>query len=265
MCKSASYILKLAYERVGIKSELVETNTTITAVSDEEELLINHWLLAIYDDDNKIYFATLTPDLPYIQMNMDTRHFGSDIPYKRDYNGNIMQLYKGEEIKHTVLSREELKKIDLAIGYINKTYKYNEKGQFDNNWFLHYDSASLYMLRDSLRDNRLFYELEIQESSFYKSLTNFKGENNKNISFIDDDMNTLSNEDWNCWLRIMCRHVLEKLEEILGYQLNVLPNIDGNYWNYDSWLLSLCSQVQYDIFLKLNGNEKDNFSDIYIY
>lgn len=263
ICKSASYILKLAYDKVGIQSELVETNTTITVVSDAEEIPINHWLLVIYDGDTA-YFATLTPDLPYIQMNMDTRHFGSDIPYTRDFNGKIMQIYKGDEIKHSVISREELKEIDRAIGYINKTYHYNDKGQVDSGWFLQYDNAALYMLRDSLRYNKLFYELEAAESSFYQSLMDFKGENNKFISLMDDDANSLTDEDWICWIKILCGHVLEKIEELLGYEINVLPSINSRHWNYESWLLNLCTQIQYDLFMELNHNVRDDFSDIYI-
>ena len=157
ICKSASYILKIAYDKVGINSELIETNTQIVASSETEEFLIHHWFLAI-NCDEKIYFATLTPDLPYIQMNMDTRHFGSDIPYKRDYDGKIIQIYKGNEIKHSVISRKELKEIDIAIGYIHTNYHYNDKGQLNNKWFLQYDNSSFYMLRDSLCDNKLFYE-----------------------------------------------------------------------------------------------------------
>ena len=251
----------MAYDRIGISSELVETNTTIAAVSDEEEFLINHWLLAIHDG-NKTYFATLTPDLPYIQMNMDTRHFGSDIPYKRDYNGNIMQLYKGDEIKHTVLSREELKKIDIAIGYINKNYNYNDKGQLDKDWFLQYDNAALYMLRDSLRDNKLFFELELENTLFYQSLMNFYGENHRKISFLDDDLTTLSNDDWNCWIKILCDFVLIKIEEILGYEVNVLPKTSNKDWNYEAWLFSLCFLIQYDLYAMLNPNNGGDFSRI---
>jgi len=263
ICKSASYILKMAYDRIGISSELVETNTTIAAVSDEEEFLINHWLLAIHDG-NKTYFATLTPDLPYIQMNMDTRHFGSDIPYTRDFNGKIMQIYKGEEIKHSVISREELKKIDMAIGYIKHSYHYNDKTQVDNDWFLQYDNASFYMLRDNVRDNKLFYELEVAETPFYQSLSNFQGEDGRYISFIDDNMNSLTTEDWRCWFKILCGQVLNRIENILGYSLNILPTLESPYWNYESWLLNLCVQIQEDLFYKLNSNIKEDFSDVSI-
>lgn len=265
ICKSASYILKMAYDRIGIYSELVETNTTISAVSDGEEFLINHWFLAITNPDtNEVYFATLTPDLPYIQMGMETKHFGSDIPYKRDYNGKIMQIYKGNEIKHSVISRENLKVIDTDIKYINNSYHYNDIGQENKNWELQYNNAAFSMLRDSLKDNKLFYELEILETDFYNSLIEFSKYDNTKFSFIYDDINSLTDKDWNCWLKILCKHVLNKVSELIGYEVSVLPNIDSNYWSYESWLLSLCVQIQYDIFLYLNNGNRGNFDEVYI-
>lgn len=263
ICKSGSWILKKAYERVGIKAELVETNTTIAALSDEEEFLINHWFLAIYDEDTA-YFATLTPDLPYIQMNMETKHFGSDIPYKRDYNGKVLQIYKGDEIKHSTISRKRLKEIDTAIGYLALAYPYNDKSQSSNDWFLQYDNASFYMLRDALRGNQLFYELEEQQTSFYQSLFEFEGEHHKKISLLEDDLNTLTDKDWNEWIKLISRQILSKIEEILGYDVNVLPNLDSPHWNYEAWLLNLCVQIQEDIFKQLTDNEKNAFRDLSI-
>ena len=263
ICKSASWILKKAYERVGIKAQLVETNTTIAALSDEEEFLINHWFLAIYDGDTA-YLATLTPDLPYIQLNMETKHFASDIPYKRNYNGKIMQVYKGEEIKHSTISRDKLKEIDKAIGYLSLSYPYNDKAQSSNDWFLQYDNASLYMLRDSLRDNRLYYEIEGQQTSFCQSLFEFEGEQHKKISLLEDDLSSLTHEDWNQWIKLISRQVLSKIEEILGYEVNVLPNLDSPYWNYEAWLLNLCVQIQDDILKQLDNNERANYRDFSI-
>ena len=40
---------------------------------------------------------------------------------------------------------------------INKYYHYNNKSQSDTNWFLQYDDASLYILRDNLRDDKISY------------------------------------------------------------------------------------------------------------
>lgn len=267
ICKSSAYILKLVYDKLGIISKLVETNTTAAVVSDEEDFLINHWFLAIYDHDtNKTYFATLVPDLPYIQMNMATKHFGVNISYKKDYTGEIIQVYKGDEIKHSVISKEELKKIDLEIGYINKYYHYNDKYQLDNNWFFQYDNASLFILRDSLKDNKLFYELEINETDFYKNLMEFEGYNKKRISLFDCDVNSITEKDWNCWIKYLCKFVLDRINNILGddCKITVIPSTESKYWNYEAWLFNLCSQVQYDIFMSLNNNTKEDFSDIYI-
>lgn len=256
ICKSASYILKLTYDKANIRAKMVETNTTIAALSDEEEFLINHWMLAVYDDEeDKTYFATLTPDLPYIQMNMETRHFGSNIPYKRDFNGNLFQVYKGDEINHSVISRERLKEIDTAIGYLKSYYRYNDRNQEDKEWFMQYDNAALYMLRDHLRDNKLYYSMEITETDFYKDLTEFYGENNRLISFVSGEDFKLTKEDWNCWIKIMCRHVQEKIENILGYSIVVIPMLEHKDWNYDSWLLNLCSQLQDMVTRKLTIKE----------
>ena len=265
ICKSASYILKLAYDKLGIESKLIETNTTICITSNKEEFLINHWFLSIYDNEtNRTFFATLTPDLPYIQLNMETRHFGSDIPYKRDFNGRVMQIYKGEEIKHSIISKEELKQIDLEIGFINSYYMYNDIGQWTSNYSLQYDDASLWLLRDSLKGNKLFYELEIIETEFYNNLVSFIGKDGRSISFYDDSLSSLTDEDWNIWIKLLCKEVLKKIENILGYEINALPNLNSKYWNFDAWLINLCSRIQYDIFLSFNNGVKDNFNDIYL-
>ena len=132
ICKSASSILKMAYDRLGIRSKLIETNTSLATIYDSREFLINHWFLAVYDDKGKAYFMTLTPDLGYIQMNMETRHFASNIPYIRDFGSKKMQVYKGEEIKPSSISRDELQKIDIEIGYIKRKYLYNDKYQREN-------------------------------------------------------------------------------------------------------------------------------------
>ena len=139
ICKSASSILKMAYDRLGIHSKLIETNTSLATIYDSGEFLINHWFLAVYDDKGKAYFMTLTPDLGYIQMNMETKHFASNIPYIRDFGSKKMQVYKGEEIKPSFISRNELKEIDIAIGYIKNEYLYNDKYQKGKQWKKKYE------------------------------------------------------------------------------------------------------------------------------
>ena len=256
ICKSASSILKMVYDRLGIRSKLVETNTSLATIYDKGEFLINHWFLAVYDEDGKAYFMTLTPDLGYIQMNMETKHFASNIPYIRDFGLKKMQVYKGEEIKPSFISRNELKEIDIAIGYIKKEYLYNDKYQKTNQWEKNYDNASFSMLKNEMKDNKLFYELALHKSSFYQFCTNFKGENGKYISFTQDDLVNLTDDDWYYFNKIVCEQVLNKISQILGYEIFIIPNINSKHWNYESWLLNLCVQLQDKILKRMYP--KDN-------
>ena len=256
ICKSASSILKMVYDRLGIRSKLVETNTSLATIYDKGEFLINHWFLAVYDEDGKAYFMTLTPDLGYIQMDMETKHFASNIPYIRDFGLKKMQVYKGEEIKPSFISRNELKEIDIAIGYIKKEYLYNDKYQKTNQWEKNYDNASFSMLKNEMKDNKLFYELALHKSSFYQFCTNFKGENGKYISFTQDDLVNLTDDDWYYFNKIVCEQVLNKISQILGYEIFVIPNINSKHWNYESWLLNLCVQLQDKILKRMY--QKDN-------
>ena len=256
ICRSASSILKMVYDQLGIRSKLIETNTSLATIDDNGEFLINHWFLAVYDDEEKAYFMTLTPDLGYIQMNMETKHFASNIPYIRDFGSKKMQVYKGEEIKPSCISREELKKIDIAIGYIKNEYLYNDKYQKGKQWEKNYDNASISMLKSEIRDNKLFYELALQNSSFYLDCTNFKGENAQLISFEYDDLTRLTDGDWKCFSKIVCEQVLDRINEILGYEIFVVPNTNSKHWNYESWLLNLCVQLQDKILKRMRP--KDN-------
>lgn len=126
ICKSSSIILKMIYDRLGIKSRLVKSLNNIIEYDDgTNKIDINHRFLAVSDGENE-YFCTLSSDLPYIQMGMETKHFGVNIPYFKKIGDIEQQVYEGEEIKHTVISKELLRKIDIAIGYIKNQYRYDE-------------------------------------------------------------------------------------------------------------------------------------------
>lgn len=260
ICRSSSSILKMVYDRLGIRSKLIETNTSLATIYDNGEFLINHWFLAVYDDEEKAYFMTLTPDLGYIQMNMETKHFASNIPYIRDFGSKKMQVYKGEEIKPSCISRDELKKIDTAIGYIQKEYLYNNKYQKTNQWERNYDNASFSMLKNEMKDNKLFYELALQNASFYLACTNFKGDNGKYISFAQDDLVNLTDDDWHYFDKIVCEQVLNKISQILGYEIFIIPSIDSKHWNYESWLLNLCVQLQDKILKRMHPKDNTDLS-----
>lgn len=262
ICKSSSLILKMILDRLGIESELVKSvNNVINYTVDSQSMDINHWFL-VAKASGESYFCTLSSDLPYIQMGLETKHFGVNIPYYKTLtNGEKQQVYEGEEIKHTVISKEKLKEIDIAIGYVKDYYMYNDCAQVTKDWYLQYANASLYMLRDSMRSNKLFYELEVDKTDFFKDIFTFESDTGRKISFYEDLPSSLSREDWSSWLKIICKHVLLKIEEIIGYDIYPIPSLNSQHWNYDSWLLSLCVQIEADVYKLLNVEDDVNVKD----
>lgn len=262
ICKSASVILKSVLDRLGIQSKLVKSINNVMEYSDgERDLLINHWMLAVNDGENE-YFCTLSSDLPYIQMGMETKHFGVNIPYVKELNdGTSIHVYEGEEIKHSVLSHEQLKKIDIDIKYIRDYYRYDESNQVSKDWNLQYSNASLNMLRDSVRGNKLFNDLEINRTDFHNNLMTFKGENDRTISFYNEPISSLTEGDWNKWIKLVCAEVLKKINEILGYDIYPIPPLESRDWNYEAWLLSLATKIENDIY-QFFGLYKDEIREI---
>lgn len=254
ICRSASYLLHLAYERAGIKSKMVKSNNNITNVDmDGEHLDVNHWMLAVYDEFDKAYFVTLSSDLPYVQMGMRTKHFGSNIPYiKETPNGDNVQVYDGDEIKHTVLTDELLEKIDKEIGYIKMYYPYDKENKASES-MLNYEDASFLFIRDAARNNKLYYEIETENTFFFKSLMNFEAANYKKVSFFEtDSFSNMSSQDWEKWIRLMCEFVEDKINYLMPSQFNfsvVLPN-----WNYELWLKNLCIRIKDFVLLQLSSD-----------
>ncbi|MBQ8659381.1 MAG: hypothetical protein IJ475_00890 [Bacilli bacterium] len=260
ICRSASYLLHKAYESIGINSKMVKSNNNVTNVDkDGESLVINHWMLAVSDETNT-YFVSLASDLPYIQMGMRTRHFGTNIPYnKEDNEGNIIQVYEGDEIKHTVLDPTILENLDKDISYIKTYYPYDSENK-DGKYELHYEDASFLLIRDSARNNKLYHEIEIEESFFYKSLYNFDGAYGRRVSLLDDSLKSLHLEDWDAWIKLLCEFVEDKINSILPISHDF--SVSGPNWNYDFWIKNVCSKIQKFIFLQLNNGVNSNFEHL---
>lgn len=258
ICKSASILMKIVLDRLGIQSRLVKSiNNVMEFSKDDKSFSINHWLLAVSDGENE-YFCTLSSDLPYIQMGMETKHFGVNIPYRKILpDGSQVQVYEGEEIKHRVLSPERLKEIDIEIHYIKDYYRYNNASQVTKDWNPQYFNAGFHMLRDSMRGNRLFYELEIEKSHFMEKVMNFEGDKGRKISFYDDKVSSLTKKDWDNWIKVICKQVLYKINEILGYSIFPIPPIENKNWNYDAWLLSLSSMIEEDVYQLFNISKEE--------
>lgn len=265
ICRSSSILLKAILDRLGIESKLVKSINNVMEYSDgDRDLIINHWMLVVSDGE-KEYFCTLSSDLPYIQMGMETKHFGVNIPYVKELNdGTSIHVYEGEEIKHSVLSREQLKEIDVEICYIRDYYRYDESNQASKDWNLQYSNASLNMLRDAVRGNKLFNEIEISRSDFIKETFEFEGHGGRHISLYDGSIKSLSSEDWQIWIKIVCKNVLKKICEIIGYEIYPIPPIDSKDWNYDSWLLSLCCMIEDEVYSRLDVKNYDSLDGMSI-
>lgn len=242
ICRSASYILHKAYEKVGIKSKLINTiNDKETIEIDNQKIDVYHWLLVVYDG-NKAYFNLLAADLPYIKENMKVHHFAAKIPYKKkNKDGFMEQLYEGEEITPTLLSEEETRQIDKEIGYLKYLYNYDDKKQKTDEYSLQYNDTAFLMLKEKMKNNRWYHEILAEHTNFYNSLYNFINKNNKKISFDDVSLKELSDEDINEWINLLCINIEKKICELKNIDYNILNNING--FNYDTWLNNICNKI----------------------
>lgn len=250
ICKSGSYILKWAFDKAGIEAKLVKSANNFIKVEENGEVVkINHWFVAV-KDETKTYFLSLSADLPYIQMGMKTKHFGADIPYCMEKDGELIQIYEGEEIKHTYLSDEDLYEIDKEIGYVNTYYDYNDKKRRDGNYKLNYNDYSLLFIKDAMASNKAYYEMEEEETNFYKNMFNLS-----DSITLNDFNNDLSDKEWNEWIKKLCQNVLNILGKIVGVEIKI--EINQN-WNYEKWLKEVCLNLEQHIykFYKILSEER---------
>ena len=197
ICKSAAIVLQRIYKKLSIKSNLVETTQFNPFIDKEsnETLEVHHWFLAVTSDNDRIYFLTIVPDLFNIQFNMKTEHFANNITYIRvNKKGEKEIQYKGPEIKHTVLSDEELTRIDEKIGYIipYTVKEGNKQKRYDG-----YDNIFIENLRTYVRKNNYLMELGY-DTDFFKDIMNY----NVNNMLIEEYLNTkdFSMEEIDKWI-----------------------------------------------------------------
>lgn len=262
ICRSASEILKYVLKKVGIESKVIkQINKPINITIDNKDLEINHYFLAVYDND-KTYFMTLASDLPFIKEGMKTRLFANDIPYKRiNQDGIEEQIYEGDKINNSILSIDELRTIDEKIGYINTYYNYDNEDHHKKEKYLQYNDAILLMIKDEMNYNKLYYKIEAEKTNFYRSLYMFKGYNNRIISLSYNDFDQITKKDWKIWIRNLAYMITKKLIAITNEKL------EYNFRNfeYNDWLSYICNKLQTNILLQLNDNNyNESFENLYI-
>ena len=135
ICKNSADMLKYIFDHTGIESDIKKATVKTTYKEENKKVEIIHYFIVATGNDKKKYFLTLNPDLSNIQIGKQTSHFASDIPYIQTIiieqeNGEkikqVVQSYEGEEIKHTVLSEDEIRAIDERIGYKFTNYNGNQ-------------------------------------------------------------------------------------------------------------------------------------------
>lgn len=288
ICRSGANILKKAYERVGIKTTMVKT---VAAKVLENGLEIYHYFLAAYDEKGNAYFLTIIPDIANIKMGFQTEHFAGNIPYERVVNGENIRVYQGLEIKPTLLDNSELKKIDDKINCNFLEYQYSNIGCYCKKWLPNYNNAALWMVRDCFKNNKLYYEMEIYDTKFYKSLISFTGDDMQIKSFNTMKLNEFSHKDFDIWIKKLCKLVVDKINNVLGddivsidygnvaslssckednglshYAASRIKNKENleEPWSYDEFLKNLCVSIQDFVILYLNGVYPSDFSTYYV-
>ncbi len=262
ICRSAAYLLKRIFDRIGIESQLVRYNRSIHWEKGKDEVTIHHWFLAAKDEFHT-YFMNLSSDLYNIRMGFSTEHFAEGIRYRKEVDGKWVYIYDGPRIKETVLHKEVLRSIDIELGYIKTAYNYDENSNRLKEHILQYEDASLGLLKSKANSNELYYELEMFDTPFYNDMLTIKYKD-RVINFREVNMKDISDEDMLIWKKELCKRVLGKIEELVGMDLNVIPYIESKDWNYDVWLLRLCVLCERHIIKYLSNGENVNDKDLIV-
>lgn len=229
ICYSAACILKDIYDSLGIKSKLIKSlNNKVEYEKDEQSMTINHYFLAV-SDEKDTYFMSLASDLAYIQEGMQTKHFANYIPYTMNINNKEINVYEGKRINARVLTNEELYKIDKDIKYLENLFLDKKTKEYS----LQYNNSYFQILKDDLKNNKLYYNILIEKSDIYNKLYNFSVNDHK-ISFENVTLEELSNEEKEAWINILCYNVTKKICSIF----NTIPrsSIFAYNFSYDVWI-----------------------------
>ncbi len=262
-CLSASHILHEILYALNITSYLVKSKNNVIKVDiNGEKFDIAHYILAVEADDKK-YFVSLSADLPYIQTNMKTHHFGVNIPYiKTLSNGSKEQVYEGEEIKHNVLSEDELREIDIEIGYLKSFYNLDNNGNPTKDARLQYEDSSFDILRKELAGNKLFYNYISQKSRFYQNTYYIKNIGDQEVTLSDLDKIGVSDDDIKYKILEICREIDDTLNNITTLISHSVA-LNDKMFDFDTWLKEKCELLkEYILGDKVDDEEykiDDNF------
>lgn len=174
ICRDCAYMLKMILDRCNINSEIKETCEVDHYDFNGELFDVQHFFVCAEGDNNKKYFLSLVLDIPYIQFGMETEHFATNVVYRNDKGE---QVYNGPVVHNTVMSKQEIRKLDEKIGYLSFSVDDNKKKEYFNEAFTLLKNANK-------RYKEYLYTLITSgENEFYNGLVDLISEDNESISF----------------------------------------------------------------------------------
>ncbi len=232
MCKNSAEMLKYILNGCSIESEIRKT----LVYTYYEDITINHYFVVVTGDEDKKYFLTLNPDLPNIKIGKRTSKFAYEIRYhiEDDYfegKNDGKQYYEGEEVKYSVLSDEEIKKLDKQIGYIPNII--DDKNDKDKQVYTDYFFD---ILKEMYKNNSDYIDYVSHKTHFYETISRLLNQNKRlsevlfekpNLNrektyYLDFKMANINNSTWDD-LKIF---VLNSLVSRLSKEYNINSDVD---------------------------------------
>lgn len=195
ICKSGAEFIKDVLEELKIKSSLVETVGYVKVKGMKNH--IHHFTLCVDIGGNNI-FLTPASDYSNIQEGMSTKHFGIDVPYIVDGE----YIYKGREIPHIILTKQELKEIDDKIGYTTKIIKNDKKD--------HNIVKSEYIDDFMSNERDAYLDYLAQSTDFYQSVMP-DDDDKKEFRHFSDPRN-----NWNFVIDNICHRTGKRIAKLTG-------------------------------------------------
>lgn len=189
VCKNAADMLIYILKNCGIEAERRKT----LVFARYKDLIIPHYFVIATGDEDKKYFMTLNPDLPNIKIGKKTSKFAYEIKYHidNDYmDGNNFgkQYYEGDEVEYSVLSDEEIRKLDLEIGYVQ-----NQVMHEDGNVSLEYTDYFYKMIEEAYKNNKDYIDYVAHTTVFYNIISRLLN-GNKTLNDILKEKPSLNRE-----------------------------------------------------------------------
>lgn len=191
VCRNTAEMLVYILNRCGVEAEVRKT----LVATIYNGIIVPHYLVIATGDEGKKYFLTLNPDLPNIQIGKKTSKFSYDVRYVIDNTymqggkNKGKQYYEGEEVEYSVLSDEEIRKLDAQIGYPNNLVM-GDNGEVTDE----YTDVFFDKLRSLYSENSDYIDYVSHQTNFYEIISKLLN-GNKTLNEVLKEKRSLNKED----------------------------------------------------------------------